>query len=253
MWRKIRITILLFILLTVAQEAWNHDGAPHWKRTLYVNLYPINADGSLASTLMIANLKNEQFNEIKSYMEEQSAHYKLSIEMPFEFHLENEVKIRPPKQLDNNLLFNILWSLQFRFWSYVNTPKSDVKPDIKLYLLYFDPKTNPLLRHSTALSKGRLGLVNLFANRIYLKQNNVIIAHELLHTVNATDKYNLSNTLPYFPIGFAEPEKIPLYPQEYAELMAGRIPISESSAEIPLGLENTLIGELTAKEIGWTK
>jgi hypothetical protein len=75
----------------------------------------------------------------------------------------------------------------------------------------------------------------------------------LLHTLNATDKYDLDTTLPRYPDGYAEPEKKPLYPQEYAELMGGRIPIDEHNAVIPKSLNYTLIGEKTAREIGWLK
>jgi len=35
--------------------------------------------------------------------------------------------------------------------------------------------------------------------------------------------------------------------------MGGRVPISESKAEIPKSLLQTLVGEVTAKEIGWVK
>ena len=43
------------------------------------------------------------------------------------------------------------------------------------------------------------------------------------------------------------------YPQDFAELMAGRVPMSETKAEILRGLSQTLIGAKTAKEIGWLK
>jgi hypothetical protein len=46
---------------------------------------------------------------------------------------------------------------------------------------------------------------------------------------------------------------MPLYPQDFAELMGGRIPQTETSAEIPKSLKHTLIGEITACEIGWSK
>jgi hypothetical protein len=74
-----------------------------------------------------------------------------------------------------------------------------------------------------------------------------------LHTLNATDKYDLSTTLPIYPEGYAEPEKTPLHPQAFAELMGGRIPRSETSAEIPNSLKHTLIGDITAREIGWLR
>ena len=38
-----------------------------------------------------------------------------------------------------------------------------------------------------------------------------------------------------------------------AEIMAGRIPLSESRAETPRILDETLIGAKTAQEISWVK
>ena len=252
MWRVIRIAILLFILATVAQQSLLKDGAPDWKRTLYVTLYPVNADGSVASTQTITHLDATQFEDIEEYFAEESAQFNLGITKPFAVRLGSEVKALPPRP-SAGALDTILWSLHFRWWAYQNSPKTPVPADIRLYVLYYDPANNPVLRHSTALNKGRIGIVNVFADKSYREQNNVIIAHELLHTVSATDKYDLSNNQPAYPVGFAEPDKQPLYPQDLAELMAGYIPISEMHAETPPNLGQTLVGKLTAKEIGWIK
>ena len=151
------------------------------------------------------------------------------------------------------MLSNMIWSLKFRWFAWNNSPKVNVKPDIRLYLLYYNPATSQALAHSTALNKGRVGRVNLFGENSYSKQNLVILAHELLHTLNASDKYDLQTTLPAYPDGFAEPDKSPRYPQDFAELMGGRVPISETKAEIPKNLAETLIGEKTAREIGWIR
>jgi hypothetical protein len=77
------------------------------------------------------------------------------------------------------------------------------------------------------------------------------MAHELLHTLGSTDKYALGTNLPLYPHGFADPAAEPRYPQTKAELMAGRIPLDARTATIPRDLEQTLIGPITATEIGW--
>jgi hypothetical protein len=83
--------------------------------------------------------------------------------------------------------------------------------------------------------------------------NNVVIAHELLHTFGATDKYDPENNLPRLPDGYAEPNAVPLYPQRQAEIMGGRIPRSPAEADIPHSLEQTVVGRATAREISWAK
>lgn len=252
MWRKIRIVILLFILATVAHRTWlqNHD--LKWKDSLYVAVYPVNFDRNSKVARYISVLQQEQFEAITEYFSEEGQRYNLRLRKPFEVRLGPSIdSLPPPLPLQANAVGSIIWSLKFRWWAWQHSPKMQVPPDIRLYLLYHDPAQHEVLSHSTALSKGRIGLVNIFANAAYERKNAVVIAHELLHTVGATDKYDLSTNLPLFPVGFAEPDKQPLYPQEYAELMAGRLPTLESSALIPDNLSQTLIGNQTAQEIRW--
>ena len=73
----------------------------------------------------------------------------------------------------------------------------------------------------------------------------------LLHTIGATDKYSFSTLQPDYPIGYVEPERQPLHPQRFTEIMAGRRAVSESQAEMPASLRNVRLGAVTAREIGW--
>ena len=82
-------------------------------------------------------------------------------------------------------------------------------------------------------------------------QNNMVMLHELLHTLGATDKYDLRTDQPLYPDGYAQPELQPRLPQKKAEIMAGRIPLSEHHAEMPERLADVVIGPKTAREIGW--
>jgi hypothetical protein len=254
MWRKLRIAVLLLILATVVQQTWLDKADLAWEHNLYVAVYPVNVDKSAKVSEYLRTLTREDFEPVAEYFTEEAEPYKLGLRRPIELQLGGQVDETPPAPpKGGSILSNMIWSLKFRFFAWRNSPKVNVKPDIRLYLLYYDPETNPELSHSTALNKGRIGRVNLFGESSYAKQNLVILAHELLHTLNATDKYDLSNNLPAYPDGFAEPDKAPLYPQSFAELMGGRVPVSENRADIPKSLKQTLIGEKTAREIGWLK
>jgi hypothetical protein len=94
-----------------------------------------------------------------------------------------------------------------------------------------------------------IGVVHAFASRSQAAQNNVVIAHELLHTLGATDKYDPASNLPLHPEGYAEPDRRPLLPQTLAEIMAGRTPLSASEALMPDSVFDTVIGPATANEI----
>jgi hypothetical protein len=254
MWRKLRLAVLLLILATVVQQAWLAKADLEWKHGLYVAVYPVNADGSARVSEYLRELQREDFEAVAAYFAAAAEPYHLGLRRPIELELGALVNDMPPAPpTAKNYFSTIIWSLKFRWFAWRNSPKVNVKPDIRLYLLYYDPATHPQLSHSTALSKGRIGRVNLFGASDYSQQNLVVLAHELLHTLNATDKYDLSSSLPIYPDGFAEPYITPRYPQVMAELMAGRIPMTATTAKIPTSLQHTLIGKVTAGEIGWLR
>jgi len=95
-------------------------------------------------------------------------------------------------------------------------------------------------------------VVHAFASRSLNGSNDIVIAHELLHTVGASDKYDLASGTPLFPQGFADPAQEPRFPQQRAEIMAVRRALSASESEIPASLEAVVVGPATALEIGWT-
>lgn len=252
MWKAIRIFLLLVVLGTVAQQSFMEDADLNWQDNFYVAVYPVNADGSESVAQYISTLTNADLEPVAEYFAEEGERYGVPLRRPFELRLGevvNEVPPAPPEH--GSILDAIMWSLHFRYFAWQHSPALAITPDVRLYALYYNPETHPSLRHSTALNKGRIGRINLFGDQSYHAQNMVIVAHELLHTVKATDKYDLNTTLPQYPDGFAQPDKAPLYPQDFAELMGGRIPISETKAKIPPNLNHTLIGTQTAQEIGW--
>ena len=82
-------------------------------------------------------------------------------------------------------------------------------------------------------------------------ENNVVIAHELLHTVGGSDKYSPVDHCPRFPDGYGDPAQTPLYPQATAELMAGRRALSPGQCVQARSLGEVIIGPATALEIRW--
>ena len=123
---------------------------------------------------------------------------------------------------------------------------------MQVYVLYFDPERTRTVAHSLGLQEGSIGVVNAFASTAMKKQNHVVIAHELLHTVGASDKYDPRTNQPLFPTGYAAPDQEPLFPQRRAEIMAGRMAISETKYAPALRLKQVVIGAATAREINWS-
>lgn len=254
MWKKIRVAILLIILAIVVIRSWQDQADLNWKNSFYVAVYPVNAAQSPLVKQYIQTLQPSDFAATSEFINSEAKRYGIGLYRPINIVLGKPVQELPPAPPVNGGIFKVmLWSLKLRYFAWQHEQDFSVHPKIQLYLLYFDPKQHPKLSHSTALQKGRVGRVNLFSDASYNQQNLVVLSHELLHTLGASDKYDFANNMPAFPDGYGNPQQQPLFPQTKAELMGGRIVINDSKAVIPKSLAQTVIGEKTAREIGWVK
>ena len=252
MFRAIRIFILLFILAAVSYSGYRaRTQSVEWKYTLMVNVYPINGDGGAISDTYIDSLKLDEFESIEKFMLSAAEQYDKKQNASIQIRLQNKLNHNPPAPpTDANVLEVIWWSLQFRWWAYRHAKVQGPGTQVRLFVQYFDPQKIQVHR-STAMQEGLIGIANVFASADMREKNNVVIAHEFLHTLGATDKYDMNTDFPSFPDGYAEPHKQPLHPQRLAEIMGGRLPLSEFDAAIPSHLNRVVIGTKTAQEINF--
>ena len=254
--RNIRVLILLFALASVALYSKDQRLVTQgWYKPLDVIIFPINADASEKTQAYIDQLSSKNFTDIDTFIKKQSKNYDLATSTPTNIRLGATVGKLPPKPPlpDANPVKIALWSLKLRWWTMQNTPDDlSNKHRVRIFVLYHDVENKEKLEHSLGLQKGLIGIVHAFASKQQAKQNNIVIAHELLHTVGATDKYD-ANGNPIVPDGLGEPNRKPLFPQQRAEIMAGKVAITGSNAEMPRSLKSCVLGRKTAKEIGWIK
>ena len=137
-----------------------------------------------------------------------------------------------------------------RWWiSDVTDDQDLIDPDVRMFVRYHSPQKTLRLENSVGMQKGIFGVVKAYSSRKYAGRNNVVIAHEFLHTLGATDKYDLATGVPLAPHGLAEPDRSPLYSQRKAEFMGGRIAVAADDMMEPRNLRHVVIGPLTAREI----
>ena len=252
--RNIRIGFMLILLGTVALYAKDQRLVTQgWYRTLEIVVYPINASNSPIVTKYIDSLNSKKFAEIDKFIKRESEKYNVIASVPTATRLGQQLSEPPPAPppVGSSALTNIAWSMKLRWWIWRYAPEEDSdKYLIRMFVHYHEPGQTSQLLHSVGLQKGLVGIVNAFGAGSQARQNNMVIAHEFLHTVGASDKYNAFG-LPIVPDGLGNPSQSPLYPQRKAEIMAGKRAISADYAEMPNSFRYIVIGKKTAYEIGW--
>ncbi len=251
--RVLRIAVLLLILLFVALDTlFSQARSQAWEHPLRVVVYPINASGSPEVDEYLATLSDSSYAGVEQFLVDEVVRYGLPIRDPLDVRIGPVLVETPPLPPSNGETLQVMWwSLKMRYWSYAVDSYDGPKPTIKVFVLYHAAQDDKRLLHSAALRKGMVSVVHAFAAEKRVGMNNVVIAHEMLHTLGATDKYDLADNRPLYPLGYADPDQMPLYPQAYAEIMAGRIPVSETEWRMPRNLVQARIGITTAREIGW--
>lgn len=256
MLRKLRIAVLLYVLVFLAAGHYlTQQRSRSWNTPLWIDVYPVRADASAGTAGYVGALDAESFTAIEAFFAAEAERFELDTARPFRFSVADPLARPPPEPpRDPGMLDTLAWSLRLRWHTARLVWTSDrPRPDIVVYAVYHGTDRGHVLDASRALEKGMIVVSNLFADRAAGPTNDVVIAHELLHTVGASDKYDPVTTLPEYPAGYAAPDARPRLPQHSAELMGGRVPVASDAARMPAGLDEVVIGPVTAAEIGWTR
>lgn len=252
--RNLRVFILLILLIVAAFYTQGQMlETTHWLKPMEVVIFPINGDESPKTQAYIDKLHHVDFRSIDRFMQKYATSYDLHLKHPTRTRLGAELSVTPPAppKPSDSVVSQMLWSLKLRYWAWENTPDDQSNyTRARIFVIYQQGEPDKSLPHSLGLQKGLLGVVHAFAKDRMTGRNNIVITHELLHTVGALDKYNPDGT-PVFPGGFAEPLRTPRFPQRKAEIMAGTLPIDPHTARMPKSLKYVVIGSKTAEEIGW--
>jgi len=252
--KRLRIAVLLYVLLFVAAaQFFTAQQATDWDAPLWVDIYTVAGDDDATTRRYLDGLTATEFEDVEDFLNREAQRFGVQLEQAFSVRIVGEHR-DPLPTLDGNanVLDVLWWSLRMRWLATrLRWQQDGPSGDIMVFAVFHEPSDGVALDRSTALEKGLIAVANVFATRTAHGSNQVVLAHELLHTLGASDKYALGSNLPVFPQGYAAPEARPLLPQAKAELMAGRRPIGETEAETPESLREVVVGAATALEIGW--
>ncbi|HEV7606619.1 MAG TPA: hypothetical protein VGO61_04745 [Steroidobacteraceae bacterium] len=256
MWRKLRIAILLLILGMAAWSNWyDRLSTTDWDETLYIGIFPVDEADNAVARAYVARLAESNVADIEQFLNREAKRYGVDIDRPVRVTLYPPLAEPPPERVANgNVLQDMWWSLKLRMYARrASRASGRPPPQIRIFVRYHDPSFTSSVPHSVGMQKGLVGVVHAFADPEMTRTNNVVIAHEILHTLGASDKYDPVSLAPLYPGGYAEPEREPRYPQSLTEIMAGRVAIDSQTFEMPESLDEVRVGPATALEIRWVR
>jgi len=252
--KLMRIIFLLSIFFVILFSTWmTEKRMASWDRPILVTVYPIAADDRKATLKFAQSINEDSFAPVNDFFAREAGLYSFSVTPAFRFQIAEVGDGLPPAMPDQFSTAQIaLWSLRMRWWAWVKDLGDGlIQPDIQMFVLFHSLETETEIGISVGMRKGRYGVVKAIARHNLEPENLVVFTHEMLHVLGASDKYVISTGEPVYPDGFARPDQRPLFPQEYAEIMGGRIPLNSYSSLMPESLDECRIGRKTAQEIGF--
>lgn len=241
------------MLLYAGHDWWQRRARRAWTDPVRVALVLVERE-PLAPELIDA-LSSRALDLERRLREERLRHTGRD-EPPFSIIVEGPVAATsdPPLVTEPGFLDLVRHSVRLWRWTRDLDQRGRVEwrgYDARIYLVLRPARDGaPAFVEGQSEDGGRIGVASADIDPNMIDLTLFVAAHELFHTLGASDKYDASGAA-RFPDGFAAPERRPLYPQPGAELMARNLPLAEGEERPPETLDELWIGEPTAREIGW--
>ncbi len=258
-WFRLRVAVLLAVLAVVM--AWAAaDGArrrarTRWERPLRIAVVLLR-HGEVDDDAVAALI--ERVPALAARLREEAARHRALDFAPFAFEVLGPVDVASPPPRPRGEDWLSLGRYAFELWRY----RRGVDGPAGLYPRAYDaviyawarPPRSEGQRSVEGMSQdgGRFASVEVELTREMADYALFVVAHELMHTLGASDKYDSAGRT-RIPDGLPEPERVPLLPQDRAEVMARSRVVAASEERVPETLEELGVGPLTAREIGWTR
>ena len=255
----LRLTFLLGVLAIVVvwalRDVTRRKARTDWTETLTVAIVVLRVgpiDAALTEKLRdrVHALEQRLADEYRRYGGASHAPFRVELYGPL------DVPSSTPEQPREGIVDLVRYT--FDLWRYVRDVNrraalSASTVDSSIYVVARPARDGrPALVEGTSEEGGTIGIVEVELDEDMADFALFVAAHELLHTLGATDKYDAHGRA-VVPAGLAEPERIPLYPQRFAEVMARNVPLGPTTERAPSTLDELRVGEATAREIGWVR
>lgn len=256
---RIRVAILLFVLFVVVlyaiRDIRSRRARNAWDHTLDVAVVLLR-DGRVDPAAIDA--LRERAPALADRLAAEMRRYRGGAPAPFRLHVLGPVDgVPPPPSAGGDGVVDMAKaSADLARWLADVDPRAGVVPeryDTRIYVTVKpgDTRSRSMFEGQSE-ENGRVGLVAVELDTTMVDTTLFVVAHELMHTLGATDRYDAAgHTL--IPAGLPEPERVPLYPQRFAEVMARNRVVAPGREEVPESIDELAVGTETAREIGWAR
>ena len=244
--------VLVLVVMYAAHDVLSRRGRNDWRRTLDVAFVVVTEPGVDASAV---DALRRRVPDLATRLAHELAKYRPNAPRPFAFTLYGPTPREAPLPVPADGLVEALryaWGLH-RFTSDLDE-RAGVPTrgfDARLYLVLSPPSDSAVVEGQSEQG-GRVGIARAELDGDTVDLALFVAAHELFHTVGAADHYGTDGRA-LVPDGLAEPDRAPVFPQAFAEIMARNRPVSATSEARPESLDELAVGPSTAREVGWTR
>ena len=251
------LTILAGVLLWALRDVRQRRARTEWDHTLVVAIALVRLERVDDAAIVALRA---QLPALEDRMTAELTRYRPGAPHPFRFELIAPVDGSPPPPAPSSDGPVDLAKHALALSRYVKDIDARARIDeshydVRIYLVIRRPRQAlRTLAEGRSEQGGRIGVVEVEidseAEGAHLPL--VVVAHELMHTLGASDKYDASGRTSV-PLGLAEPDRTPRYPQRFAEIMARNRPVSATDERVPESFDQIAVGSETAREIGWLR
>lgn len=256
---RVRVSVLLVVLAGVivyaVRDVSQRRARNDWDHTLEVGvvvleLGPVEPEAVRALRHRTDALGARMHGELRRY--------RPGAPRPFAFRVFGPVSITtpPPEPASTGLIDLVRFAWDKRRYLADVDARASLDPselDVRIYVVATPPKdAERAFVEGLSEEGGRVGFVKVELDPSMTDFSLSVAAHELFHTLGASDKYDASGRTK-LPEGLAEPDRVPATPQRYVEVMARGRPIAPGNDALIVSLDELAVGPSTAREIKWTE
>jgi len=255
----VRVTLLFVllagVLLGAGNDWWRRRERKSWKQPLRVAL--VLATREPVPAELLAGLSSRAF-DLEQRLNREFMRHGGARRDAFSLVVKGPVAVAedPPRVVEQDLRGLLEHAYALWRWTRAVDQRANVEwrgYDSRIYLVLRPALGDrPSFVEGESEDGGRVGVALASLRESSLDFALFVAAHELFHTLGASDKYDAFGRA-RVPDGLAEPELQPLYPQRGAEIMARNVALSPAAERPPDSLEELFVGPATAREIGWPR